>query len=520
MSRALSPAAAKEIFHAGHEIAFLDLREAGQFADGHPLFAVPCPFSRLELIIGTLVPRLNVPILLIDANDTVADRAARALERMGYTDVSILDGGAPGWAAAGFTLYQGVNVPSKAMGELAEHRLHPKTIDAKALAAWRTEGREFHFFDCRPADEYRKMRVPGSLCMPNGELAHRFDAVVENEAPVVLTCAGRTRGITGVLGLGLAGIGHDVFALENGTQGWFLAGQMLERDNVPLPLAALPPSAQAKTQARAKALIAREGLPVTTVDAVLAMRSEAGRTTYLLDVRSDVEATTAPLPAFTHALSGQLVQATDQWVGVRRARLVLADDLGLRAAIAAYWLRALGYDVHILLIDSFVRDIPPASLPKPAIRSSTCDADLAWVNIKSGRARLIDVRRSDRFCAGHVAGSIWAVRSRLSRLPLPEGIELLILGDTDDAAALVAQDLTAMGHARVHVVMGGLGALRAAGAPTETTPNSFNRATAIDFTWFAHGRHDGDITASQLYLEWEQGLVGQLDPEERAEFRI
>src|SRR3546814_2687645 len=48
MSRAISAAQAKALVHDGAEIAFLDVREAGEFGEGHPLFAIPCPYSRSE----------------------------------------------------------------------------------------------------------------------------------------------------------------------------------------------------------------------------------------------------------------------------------------------------------------------------------------------------------------------------------------------------------------------------------------------------------------------------------------
>src|SRR5229473_1019135 len=49
------------------------------------------------------------------------------------------------------------------------------------------------------------------------------------------------------------------------------------------------------------------------------------------------------------APGGQLVQATDEWVGVRHARLVLADDDGVRATLAASWLIQMGWrNVHVL----------------------------------------------------------------------------------------------------------------------------------------------------------------------------
>ncbi|MGI9499982.1 MAG: rhodanese-like domain-containing protein, partial [Geminicoccaceae bacterium] len=212
------------------EIAFLDLREAGPFSEGHPLFAVPAPYSTLEARIGALIPRPNTPLVLIDGGDGIASAGAEALASMGYTDIAVIDGGVPAWADAGFTLFKGVNVPSKILGELAEARWHPKTIDAPTFDAWQREGRALSLLDCRPPAEYRKMTVPGAACLPNGEIAHRLP-VLDRETPIVVTCAGRTRGIIGSLGLTRVAPDREIYALEDGTQGWALAGFKLQRGN-------------------------------------------------------------------------------------------------------------------------------------------------------------------------------------------------------------------------------------------------------------------------------------------------
>src|SRR5205085_11983941 len=102
----------------GSEIALLDVREAGQFGEGHLFFAVPLPYSRFELGLWDLVPNRAVRLVLCDDGDGVAERAARRAEELGYRNVHILAGGAPAWGKAGYTLYAGVNVPSKTFGEL------------------------------------------------------------------------------------------------------------------------------------------------------------------------------------------------------------------------------------------------------------------------------------------------------------------------------------------------------------------------------------------------------------------
>jgi len=119
----VSPKQFKSMLHDGGEIALLDVREAGQFGQSHLLFATPLPYSRLELDIGALVPRKSVRIVLCDDGELgVADLAATRLQAIGYTDVALLDGGTKGWAAAGYTLFAGVNVPSKLLASSSSIR--------------------------------------------------------------------------------------------------------------------------------------------------------------------------------------------------------------------------------------------------------------------------------------------------------------------------------------------------------------------------------------------------------------
>src|SRR5688572_14980983 len=104
------------------ELALLDVREQGVHYRWHPLFACSAPVSRLELMIGDLVPRRSAPVVVLDGGgEGLAERAAARLAELGYTDLSILEGGCAGWKAAGGELFSGVNVPSKAFGEFVEH---------------------------------------------------------------------------------------------------------------------------------------------------------------------------------------------------------------------------------------------------------------------------------------------------------------------------------------------------------------------------------------------------------------
>ena len=520
MIREIDPVDAKAQLHAGQEIAFLDVHEAGEFGQGHPLFAVPCPYSRLELQVGGLVPNLRVPVVLIDDGGGVAAAAARRLQALGYTSVRIVAGGAPAWEAAGFTLFKGVNVPSKALGELAEVVWHPATIDAATLSTWRSERRRILLFDARPPAEYAKMHVPGARCLPNGELAHRFGAAVPDAGtPIVINCAGRTRGLIGAIGLRLAGIPNPVMALENGTQGWALAGEDLVRGAAAAPYPSLGAAEIAASRERARRLLQAWRIPCVDRSGLDALRREKDRTLYLFDVRSAEEHRAGHIVGAVHAPGGQLVQATDQWIGVRHARVVLSDDTGLRGALAAFWLRQMGWRVYV----HPGNEANEVSIEHPTARDHEhlplVSAREAAAGLAAGTHLLLDLRPSQAYRTGHPRGARWSIRPRLAEA-IDEAKRVIVLADEPAVASLAAKDIAELGQPEVALLDGGMNGWRQAGLPVDVSPDQPSTDEAIDFLTFVHDRHDGNLEASRLYLAWEMGLVVQLDTDERAEFGL
>ncbi|MGH8621556.1 MAG: rhodanese-like domain-containing protein, partial [Burkholderiales bacterium] len=367
----IAPRQLKSLLHGAAETALLDVREAGQFGESHLLFATPLPYSRLELDIGALVPRKTVRIVLCDDGRLdVASRAAGRLEAQGYTNVSVLAGGTAAWAAAGYSLYQGVNVPSKLFGELVEHACHTPRVTPQELARMRAAGEDLAILDGRPFAEYGKMNIPGGICCPNAELPYRVSSIVGNpKTRIVVNCAGRTRSIIGAQTLINFGIPNPVFALENGTQGWVLAGLELERGASRKYPDVVDAAALPVLQAAAKKLMERFAVRSAPAAEVQAWLNEADRTTYLCDVRTPEEFAAGSIPGAAHAPGGQLIQATDQWVGVRGSRIVLIDGgENIRAPVVASWLRQLGFESWVLEggYRSGLRGSPP---PKPALPS-------------------------------------------------------------------------------------------------------------------------------------------------------
>ena len=115
------------------EIAFLDVREEDPHAREHPLFAANLPLSRIEVDAYGKLPKKNVPIVTLDDGEGFAELAAKRLVHLGFTDVSVFEGGVQGWKDAGGELFKDVNVPSKSFGELVESKRHTPSLSAQEV---------------------------------------------------------------------------------------------------------------------------------------------------------------------------------------------------------------------------------------------------------------------------------------------------------------------------------------------------------------------------------------------------
>src|SRR4051794_5057378 len=154
----------------GEEIALVDVREEDPHARSHPLFAACMPLSRLELEAPERLPRPAVPIVVLDAGEGLAQRAAQRLSELGYTNVALLDGGLQAWRETGGELFRDVNVPGKAFGELVESVRHTPSLDAHQVQALLDQEADVVVLDARAFDEYQIMNIPGSINVPGAEL--------------------------------------------------------------------------------------------------------------------------------------------------------------------------------------------------------------------------------------------------------------------------------------------------------------------------------------------------------------
>ena len=518
---AITPQALKAALADGEEIALLDVREAGVFVRSHILLAASAPLWRLEVLIDRLVPRRSTRIVLADADESLAHQAAAKLVRLGWRNVSVLAGGTQGWAAAGYELFSGSNVPSKAFGEVIEHRKHTPWISVDELHERVERGDDIVVVDSRTPEEFADFSLPFAHSLPGAELVYRIQALAPRpETLVVVNCAGRTRSIVGAQTLIDAGIPNPVVSLKDGTMAWLLAGRKLSHGRAaPLP----EPDAHARQQARARAesVAARAGVRRIDTATLARFEAEAGeRSLYRFDVRTRQEYEAGHLEGWRWAPGGQLVQATDEYVGTRGARIVLADWDGVRALTTGAWLAQLGgHEVFVLSPPALpVLVLGPEAVRVLQLRTGTPQIAPreAAAALEAGTAVVFDVERRSAYERRHVAGARFAVPDRLQEFiaDLPASQQIVLTSSDGVLARIVAAELGARIGREVHALAGGTQAWAAARLPTGSGPEGV--LTGDDdhgYSPYAHADLARRDAGFKQYLDWEVGLVAQLERE-------
>ncbi|CAB3908960.1 rhodanese [Achromobacter denitrificans] len=523
----VSPQALQDELRGEAEIAVLDVREAGRYARRHLLHAAPAPLWRLELLADRLVPRRGTRIVLVDDDETLAHQAAAKLARLGWTDIAVLAGGTDGWEREGRELFSGTNVPSKAFGEVIEHEKHTPWIDVDELHERVARGDDIVVVDSRTPEEFHNFTLPFSHSLPGAELVYRIrELAPDPDTFVVVNCAGRTRSIVGAQTLIDAGIPNRVASLRNGTMEWLLSGRELAYGRQ----AALPePDAQSLEAARAQARNVAERAGIGYIDAATLRAFEAeqdARTLYRFDVRTREEYEAGHLEGWRWAPGGQLVQATDEYLATRRARVVLADWDGVRALTTGAWLAQLGA-VEVYLYQ------PPALAPRqtgPEPRrvlrhrpeAGALRAEALRIALDAQAADVFDVESRGAYERGHVPGARFAAPDRLAEFLPADTARAIVLTSSDGVlAGAVAAELAWRTGRPVRYLLGGTRAWAAQGLPLATGAQGV--LTGDDDQSISPYLFE-DLAARDQgfreYLDWELGLVAQLEREGSEDIRL
>ena len=511
------------------ELAIIDVRKSGCFSRGHLLWATSIPFGDLETKTADLLPRYSVPIILCSEDlkdESLVCRSAEKLCEFGYSNLFYLRGGVKSWKESGFEVFSGVNVPSKAFGEFIEKVHKTPSIGPQNLKKMMDNGKDFLILDSRPTDEYQNMSIPSGINCPGAELVLRIhDLAPDPGTPVIVNCAGRTRSIIGCQSLKNAQIPNPVFALENGTMGWHLAGFGLESGARQF-YGEVSAEGYRKAQEAVVKIAKQYGITKVDWETVKKWKGEENRSTFLLDVRQPKEFESGHIKTSISAPGGQLIQATDQYIGILGARVILVDDLDVRAIMTATWLRQMGWhDVFVLDRTSYKElEIQGKHSPKThGLDSASCkfiDARKLKVLLEKKSVSLVDLAISSKYIAGHIPSAHYATREGL-----PEKLnffqkqsEVVLTSPSGQQALLASSDLRKMG-VETKVLSGGTKAWEACGFEIETgLTRCFEEPADI---WQPPYELEGDPDfAMREYLSWEIRLVEQIRLDGTTDFQI
>ena len=499
--------------------ALIDVREPGEYNSTHISGSSLIPRRQLESSMFDSVPLKDVLIVVCDDDGRRAALAATTIERMGYSQVSVLEGGINNWMGQNYPTEWGVNVPSKDFGEKVEVLHHVPEIDADDLHARIERGDELVILDTRTPEEYQRFCIPGGRSVPGAELALRITDLtreLSDDATVIVNCAGRTRSIIGTRILQRMGL-NNVFGLKNGTSGWVLAGYELETgaDRVELPDTSQEGVAVAEEFADR---IAKEDgvrfLDVGGLQSLIAKSNE--QTVYLVDLRSIEEYESGHIPGFRWFPGGQAVQRSDELAVVKNATIVFACDGKARAAITASWFRQMDFqDVYAVDGGSGAWESAGFELEKGHSAPLPFGLDEARNRVRlvsPGKLReaegvtTIFVDTSQDFSRGHVPGSHWIPRGwleiRIADFVASKDTPIAVTCVDGVNAALAGATLLELGYADVSVLDGGVAAWRSEGFPIEQGLTGVMSAPT-DVLVSGPDRNFADM---MNYLRWEEEL--------------
>jgi rhodanese-related sulfurtransferase len=494
--------------------AVLDLRERAAFQKSHIFRATSLPRRLLESRVPALVSCRQTPIVVYDDDGALSTLAAPTLADMGYTDVRILAGGVAGWRRAGRPTVQGVNTPSKVFGERVLHEFGTPEITPRELDKRMAAGDSMVIVDTRTPEEYSRGCIPGAWSVPGGELVLRIAELVDRpDTTIVVHCGGRTRSYLGAESLRRMGLPNPVVAVKNGTMGWELAGLELERGAgrwAPSP----SPASRARAAEVAKRVASEEGIPLISAEKCRGLWERRDReAVYILDVRTSEEYARAHIAGAVWAPGGQAVQATDEYVAVAAAVIVLACDGLARSVMTAAWLKRMGFPYVVALAGGLpawkdsggaVESGNPATLPWGYETARQAVATVAPGAL--GEALLLNVDQSDVYGRGHVPGAAWLCRSRLELKVgrvAPDTRRAIVVSCADGVqSTLAAATLGRLGYSAVRVLAGGTRAWVEAGLPVETgATRLLDEPDDVVLKPYEKGRE-----SMEAYLRWEEAL--------------
>ncbi len=506
------------LFKSDEPFVLLDTRETAIFARGHILGSTNIPLSFLEASVESLIPDFATKIILAADDDRTVEFARAGLESLGYQNILDLQGGVAAWALAGYVLFSGTNVLSKAFGEYIEDKLSTPCITAQDLKNWQDTGKPFLLLDGRTPHEHNDYCIPGAFHCANGDLPLITETLRSNpELPVVVHCAGRTRSIIGSQVLRDSDLENPVYALKNGTIDWVAAGYPLEF-GVNRPFLSNTKVQLESSVNFAKSRLRDYGIVELNLEQVGKL-TQSCKTVYLFDIRSAAEYEYGSLGNAQNVAGGQLVQTTDQYIAVRNSAIVLCDDDHIRATYVAIWLKRMGWrNIYTHSLDK--GNCCLQKFPTYVTHGDTITGPELAGKFNDTSICIVDLRRSPDYVQQHIPGAQFFLRQpgkNYDCLPLDKTI-VLVAHESEKYTSLVAGEIVDTGR-KVQTLTGGMQDWVENRFPVESDNHRF-LCHPVDVSLSVEDYQDYRVIyrEGKRYLNWEIELLDLLENEPAAMF--
>lgn len=509
----------KQTLSGRQVFALMDVRELAEYEREQIPGAGNVPRRELETRVPRFIANRKTKLILYSNYEKRALLAAFTLRELGYRNIAVLGGGLTAWKKAKYETFSGIHVTSKIFGEFVSeiyHEVHPVKPDE--LKAMQADG-NCQVLEVRPAEEARITgSIPGALNYPGVEVIFPAADFLKSGKDIVVSCAGRTRGI--IAAATLQALGYDrtrndrVRNLEGGTLGWQLAGNELEEISSESP----EPSDFSISEAEnaAKHLAETNHLEYIECEKLKQLLSDDGSDVLAVDTRQMDDFRKEHIPGTISYPGGQAVQNTDVVALVHHAAIIFVDDREARSIIAAYWYKRMRIPNVLILrggIEAWKKagyatesgDTQGRNLPS-FFAGDVPFAESREAAEETSRGRIVlDVDDGRGFAAGHLPDAVWIPRGRLEErigkaVPDREAAILVTAADVREAV-WACRVLIDTGYKNAKYLKGGKAAWKTAGG--ELAMGSGGQR--LD-DWQVRLTEYDDEEAAR-YFEWEKSLT-------------
>jgi rhodanese-related sulfurtransferase len=205
----ISPQALKQMITAGEKPVLINTMSYLECSDHSIPGSLCIPSEEFEKRASQLPAEKDTPVVMYCESETSVKscEAADKAVRLGYTQVSVLDGGMPAWKQHGYEMASIERIPRQGI----------PSIKPPVLRQWLMEKRDFLLVDIRPEKAFRQGHIEGAVNIPLYQLHLRYTELPLNRLLILVDNRGFR---TSIAGSYLVRKGLEVKRLFGGMAKW------------------------------------------------------------------------------------------------------------------------------------------------------------------------------------------------------------------------------------------------------------------------------------------------------------